>query len=401
MAAPSEQGRGTVLVVSPVVPWPALAGKHIDVAGHVEFFREQGCRVVLAVHREIADDETNPFGDQTLPVEAHTIPRRGRYGPPDPESVARLQTLVDTVEPSVIWVAHADSAPLVSAVDLGDAELWWRPQNFELGQYFEKARPGFRWRASARWRALATWLPSRTGRRIHAAERSMFRAAHRIFFISERDRVVMSRLYGEREGLAWLPPRLDRRRVPVKRDKTPLDVVYVANNYTSPTQLEGARALLHEIVPRVVRSRPGTFRFHLVGRGSESLAVESLEGAVVAHGFVEHLEQLMSQMDASCLPVDIGWGLKIKMGEALAAGLPVLGAPLIFQSLPEKEGAYVVCRDSGDYVRALEDLLDADIRQNLADQAADAWSTWMREAEGRVTAELRRVAGANWGERVA
>lgn len=391
-AANSERPPGaTVLIVSPVLPWPALAGKHIDIAGHVTSLQDGGARVVVVVLRELSDEFVKRVHAGTFPAETRLVPRTGRYGPPAPDCVEGLQRVIDDVRPDIVWCEHADTVPLVSEVQLRGAELWWRPQNFELGQHFEKARPGFRWTAESRIGALWTWLPSRTGRRIHAAEQAMFRTADRIFFISNRDRQTMSALYGNREGMFWLPPRLPSVAVPVKPAKVRLDVVYVANNYSSPTQLDGAERLLDEIIPRIEAAAPGKFRFHLVGRGSERLDARFPASLVVTHGFVDDLSALLRDMDVSCIPVSIGWGLKIKMAEALSAGLPVLASPVAFQSLPPAPGAFSACEDAEAYVRALLALRDPDERRQMADAGTQAWARWCREGESRLFEELARV----------
>ncbi|MDG2304621.1 MAG: glycosyltransferase family 4 protein [Candidatus Binatia bacterium] len=382
---------GTILVVSPVLPWPALAGKHIDIAGHVAFFQSEGWRVVVVVHRELSSELQERIRTETLPAETHLVARSGRYVPSSDEAVAELQSLVDDLQPDVVWCGCTDTVLLGAAVDRHRAELWCRPHNFELGQHFEKARSGFRWTAWNRWTALPTWLPSRTGRRIHAAEQAMFRCAGRMFFISRRDMDIMSRLYGTRDGMFWLPPSLHPARIPVKPTKQTLDVVYVANNYTSPTQLEGARRLLDDIVPSVEKSAPGRFRFHLVGSGSEKIGEEVATESVVAHGFVDDLEALLQEMDMSCIPVDIGWGLKIKMVEALASGLPVLGDPVVFQGLPDVTGAYAPCTSADDYARALLALSEPDERRRMADAGAAAYGGWQRESEGQLRSELARA----------
>ena len=212
-----------------------------------------------------------------------------------------------------------------------------------------------------------------------------------MFFISRRDMDIMSRLYGTRDGMFWLPPSLHPARIPVKPTKQTLDVVYVANNYTSPTQLEGARRLLDDIVPSVEKSAPGRFRFHLVGSGSEKIGEEVATESVVAHGFVDDLEALLQEMDMSCIPVDIGWGLKIKMVEALASGLPVLGDPVVFQGLPDVTGAYAPCTSADDYARALLALSEPDERRRMADAGAAAYGGWQRESEGQLRSELARA----------
>jgi glycosyltransferase involved in cell wall biosynthesis len=91
----------------------------------------------------------------------------------------------------------------------------------------------------------------------------------------------------------------------------------------------GARLLLDRIWPRVRAARPEA-RLDLAGRGSEAFLAErggsahwSQQG-VTALGYVDDLGPVFRRCCAFAAPLTEGGGIKIKVLEALAHGVPVV-----------------------------------------------------------------------------
>ena len=362
--------------------------------GHVHFFRQLGWQVVVVACQtpDKADARDSLGLDWPADVELHVTHRSPRWSQQeDPQAVSTVQALIDRCRPRVVWCEYADFAPLASSLDLGGAELWFRPHNFEAAHAFEKAVEPCPWRA---WRGLRglqgalLWgkaLVQHTSQ-IAAVERRMLGLADRLFFISYGDRRAMTWL---RRGTAprdWAIPFMKRDAIPVKRGKTPLDVLYMGSNYTNNVNLSGARVLLDEVIPAVEAAMPGAFRFHLVGRGSKERLGHRSSDAIRVHGYVRDLRALLNDMDLACLPVRLGWGCKLKMVEALASGLPVVGAPQAFRGVPTARGAYCVCRTTRAYVTAFGELRDDDARARAGLGGRTAYRTW-REAGQRALSD--------------
>jgi len=73
---------------------------------------------------------------------------------------------------------------------------------------------------------------------MHLSDRSSFH--------SYSDMQFMSRLYGGTVPKDWVVAFLERECIPVKDDKSPLDVVYISSNYVSPTHLSGCASFCIE-----------------------------------------------------------------------------------------------------------------------------------------------------------
>jgi glycosyltransferase involved in cell wall biosynthesis len=85
--------------------------------------------------------------------------------------------------------------------------------------------------------------------------------------------------------------------------------------------IDAARWLAHEIVPRVRAGDP-TFTCYLVGSDMPE-DIRALEGnGIVAVGHVEDLAEVLEKVRLTVAPLTYGAGLKGKVLESLAAGVP-------------------------------------------------------------------------------
>jgi len=367
-----------VLILSPWLPEPRAAGDRIDIASHVDLFREEGWRVEFVCCGEAANG---------LPSGMHAFAESpGRLAR---ERAADVQAIVDRLEPALVWAEYAHTVKLADALDTRGAPVWFRAHNFEIAHQHEKA--GLRGRlAQLRWRL------GRERRKYRALETRMARLAERIYFISLRDRDAMRAAVGGSYEARWLPPLLGRERATLHRDKDRLDVLYAGSNLAIPIHASGADAVADTIAPAVRKAWPGRFRFHVVGRhGGEWARDRSLPDDVLVHGFVEDMDALHADVDAVVVPVPVGWGCKIKLVDGLARGLPVVGAANAFRALPEAEGAWFACETTADYVAAFRGLLDADARERTGERGLRAYEGWREESRRAFTADLAALQPAS------
>jgi len=383
----------TILVVCPV-PYPPTNGTRVHLWGLILFFRQAGWRVVVVACRwsgqQLVKANGEPGIDLPIDLEVHIVQRTLRWSvEKDPLTVPNLQKiqeLIDRHQPQVVWCDYADLAPIAAQLNLQGARLWFRPHNFEIAHNLEKAIETRPWVAG--WNLntamqTAGWLKQLAigSARIFTAERQMHRIADRIFFNSYGDMQSMSRLYGGNVTKDWVVPFLERDRILVKDNKSPLDVVYISSNYISATHLSGALQLLHQVIPAVEAAMPNKYRFHFVGRGSSEQLGKYASKTISIHDFVEDLPALLHEMDVACLPAQIGWGCKIKMLEALAYGLPVVGTTRTFLGVPVTTGAYYTCQSTKDFVAAFQSLQDIDTRRQVAIAGRAAYNAWATEGQ--------------------
>lgn len=394
----------TILVVCPV-PYPPTNGTRVHLWGLILFFHQAGWRVILAActwqGQDIVKANGEPGIDLPLDIEVHIIERCLRWCAAKDSQISlniqKLQQLIEQHKPQVVWCDYADLVPIASQLNLQAAQLWFRPHNFEVAHHLEKMVETRPWRNG--------WQPSTlpqtmkwckqllaTATRIFILERQMHRIADRIFFNAYSDMRFMSQLYGGTVTKDWVIPFLQRQPIPVKEHKSPLDVIYISSNYTSPTHLSGALQMLQQVIPAVEAAMPGEFRFHFVGRGSLERLGKYGTNTVLIQDYIADLPGFMSNIDIACLPAKIGWGCKIKLLEALAAGLPVVGTPQTFRGVPPTTGAYYSCRTTQDFVTAFQSLQNAETRKKLAIAGQAAYTTWLTEGQKILSTALEAQA---------
>jgi glycosyltransferase involved in cell wall biosynthesis len=143
----------------------------------------------------------------------------------------------------------------------------------------------------------------------------------------------------------------------------------VLGNLTFPPN-SAALMLLLDAMPGIIRSLPNV-RISIVGRGA-SRGHRDRAAAFASHlcflDFVDDLEPLLASSAALLAPIIFGTGIKIKILDALAYAVPVLGTTAAFEGVPH--GPHFVIEDNldrwGEHMRA---ILDADINAAMSASA--------------------------------
>jgi O-antigen biosynthesis protein len=147
------------------------------------------------------------------------------------------------------------------------------------------------------------------------------------------------------------------------------DLLFVGS-YRHPPNVDAARWLASDILPRIQARLPGV-RLHLVGAEAppDVVALGELEG-IQFHGFVPDLLPLLQRSRLTLAPLRYGAGVKGKVNQSLAHGLPVVATR---------------CAVEGMYLHDGEDVLVADDAQGFADAVVRAYedqALWQTLAAG-------------------
>lgn len=108
--------------------------------------------------------------------------------------------------------------------------------------------------------------------------------------------------------------------------RVPTDVI-LATTYRWTHNVDGLRWFLQNVWPFVIRSVP-TARLRLLGFDPPQWLQSYASMNVVVEGFVPNLRNELHKAAISVVPLFVGSGVRIKIIEALAAGLPVVSTEL-------------------------------------------------------------------------
>ncbi|NEZ04655.1 glycosyltransferase [Wenzhouxiangella sp. XN201] len=124
------------------------------------------------------------------------------------------------------------------------------------------------------------------------------------------------------------------------------DLLFVGG-FQHPPNIDAAEWLMDEIMPRVRAELPEV-RLHIIGsRMPENLRERSVDG-VVLHGYVEDLKPYLEGCRLSVAPLRYGAGVKGKVNQAMAWGLPVVATTCAAEGMYLEDGKDVLLADSSD-----------------------------------------------------
>lgn len=125
---------------------------------------------------------------------------------------------------------------------------------------------------------------------------------------------------------------------------------------STDANVRAARALVRDILPLVLRSHPAT-RVLIVGRDPVPAVQRLASKNVEVTGEVSDVRQQLDRAAVYVAAIDAGSGLRNKVLEAMAAGLPVVGTPLALRGIGAGDGT-VVASDAEELAAAVGRLLD-------------------------------------------
>ncbi|HEX6106089.1 MAG TPA: glycosyltransferase family 4 protein, partial [Gemmatimonadales bacterium] len=153
-------------------------------------------------------------------------------------------------------------------------------------------------------------------------------------------------------------------------------------NFIHPPNLDAAERLVHRIVPLILRELP-LAELRIVGPDPGPALLASRSERVTVTGWVPDTGEHLEDAAVVVAPLRLGGGMRVKVGEALAAGKAVVATPLAAEGLEVEDGNQLLLAESDEsFASAVVALLrDPERRAALAGRAR-AWArdalTWDR-----------------------
>ena len=123
------------------------------------------------------------------------------------------------------------------------------------------------------------------------------------------------------------------------------DLLFIGG-FEHPPNLDGVEWFVDEVFPLVLEKQPDV-KLHIIGSkaGDDVYDLAHRNSQVVVHGFVEDLTPFYDTSRVSIAPLRYGAGVKGKVTQAMARGLPVVGTSVALEGMPGHPEAYSLQAD--------------------------------------------------------
>ena len=348
-----------ILVIAPFLPWPLAHGGRIRLYHLVRELSRQHRVTLVALTEEQAAD--------TTPLEVFcrvvTVRHHPRFFPafwrflagPRPYNVERFVSPLLTA--TIRRLLEADRFDLVhletthiwgAAAACGDLPRVLGTQNVEatiLAQLAKACR-----------NPLKRFLYRLEGAKMRRFETEAWRSCRLCLAVSDAERAEMIAAGAAPDRVVTIPNGVDLERFsPAPRPMGKL-LLFLGGLDYHPNR-DAADWLLTEVWPRVRGAEPAA-QLLLAGRGTETLAAAGLPEGVACLGDPADVPACFARADMLLVPLRIGAGTRLKVLEAMAAGLPVVATARGCEGIAARPDEHLLVADApADFAAACLRLL--------------------------------------------
>lgn len=214
-----------------------------------------------------------------------------------------------------------------------------------------------RWRAVAGWKKSARW------------EAKMCRRFDVVTIVSEPDRELLLQAAPDLSDLHIVPNGVDTELYrPEQRTPNPGELIY-NGALTYSANLDAIRHYVSDIYPHLAGE---TVKLRVTGRhnGVDLTGIDNCPGVELV-GYVGDIKDVLGTSAACVAPLREGGGSRLKILEAMAAGVPVISTTMGAEGIEAIAGKHILIADDPvDFASAIAQVLaDQELAQTLSREA--------------------------------
>lgn len=216
-------------------------------------------------------------------------------------------------------------------------------------------------RAATAKTAPVRWYLLQQARLMHHFEQQVCRTVRGVIAVSELDAQQIRTRFGM-DRVEWLPTGVDTEfyRRPNQSVEHRADLVFVGSMDWAPN-VDAVEWFIGEIWPLILKRRPQT-KLAVVGRRPPPrvLALGERAKGVTVTGTVEDVRPWLHGSTAAVVPLRVGSGTRLKIYEAMAAGLPVISTTVGAEGLEVTDGENIRLADTAEtFAAACIEILES------------------------------------------
>jgi glycosyltransferase involved in cell wall biosynthesis len=301
--------------------------------------------------------------------------RSHSFGSPYPHAVAEFSN------GDLEWLIHRQI--LLQKIDV--LQLEYMP----LGQYACRFHqiPSILFEHDIYFQSIARQLPGMKSltRRMSASFEYLRALRYELKLLRNVDRIQVCSVENHQHLLSFIPPLrgqidddlragIDTTRYAFTTEARQPDTMLFLGSFRHLPNQEGLEWFTRFVLPRILKKRPGA---RLIVIGSDPPPRHTLPGdtsAVELVGFVEDIQAPLHQYAVFVCPILSGSGVRVKLLEAFASGIPVVSTSIGAEGLAGQDGEIcALANDPQAFADKVADLLsDAEAARELAVKARNA-----------------------------
>lgn len=215
------------------------------------------------------------------------------------------------------------------------------------------------------------WLLERDWRLLKRYEGQLCHRFDAITAVSEEDKAALEEAAGHPLQMAVIPIAVDLDELPLVERGSQADHVLHFGTMYWPPNIDGITWFLNEVLPIIRQQHPEAIVDLVGSRPPQSLIARGQEDTRInVTGYVPELTPYLETAGVFIVPLRAGGGMRVKILEALARGLPLVTTSLGCEGIAVEHNHHVLIADTPqDFAAAVLRLLTD---RPLADQLGQA-----------------------------
>ena len=244
-----------------------------------------------------------------------------------------------------------------------------------MGQYAERVPDAFKvldahnalWLLYKRlWKTMPPgyrkWLLGRDWRLLRTYEGRLVREFDAVLAVSPRDKIALQEAAGEPVDITVIPIAIDTEEVPVvERDPNPRHILHIGTMYWPPN-IDAVSWFARQVFP-LIRQQRSDVQFDVVGARppQEIVALGDVGAGINVVGYVADPEPYLRRAAVMIVPLRAGGGMRVKILNGLAQGLPIVSTTLGCEGIEVTSGVDIlVADDPAEFAAAVLRVLTGD-----------------------------------------
>lgn len=344
-----------VLVLTQVLPYPPDSGPKVKTWNVLKYLAARHEVTLVSFVR--GDQSADVARLERVCRAVYTVPmERGAV----PDGLAMVRSFF-TRQP---WMMiRDDRCAMRRLVDRLAAEQYFHvahADQLNMAQYAQRVTGAFKvldahnalWLLYKRlWRTMSAgprkWLLGRDWRLLKTYEGRLVREFDAVTAVIQNDKAALQEAAGEAVDIRVIPITVDTDEVaPVTRQPGASHILHIGTMYWPPN-IDAVNWFVREVYPLIRQRRPDV-QFDVVGsRPPDDLRVLNEAGlGINVTGYVEDPTPYRQQAAAMVVPLLAGGGMRVKILNALAEGIPVVSTTLGCEGIQVTPGRDILVGDT-------------------------------------------------------